>query len=761
MSKERKRIKHLAVDKRRQAQQDGAAASSAGASRPDVQSLDLVKALEQARVAFSSGEWEKVTTYAERLGGPQQVKTAPWPALAAEAHFRQSLVFLKQQRRRAAVAELEKAVAWQPADGVYLYHLGLAYHRLHRWAEAMDAYNRAWQAWPSWRVAYHQALAAVQAGNTFAAEWPELERRLTETATSSQERAAIARLIAWRAAAADEPFWKGVRRLPPVIHLEAALFLTAAGDFKAAEAARSKAVARAGIGDAAMELTTDQQLVALALRPLLWQSDRALRSKLLGLDLGLRGFPLDRPATDSDAASLAKARQLLDWALWQTGWRYWQKEQEGDALYLWQLACKYGVGTLAHYHNCALAAERVAQWDDVVEAWEAYARRLSSAAADGPGERAWYEQLRLQVYIHLIQLARKRKELPIYDWLQAALKSPALDAETRLLLAEMAGSSGISAVRAVLRPLHSQAAGDVELARKLAEMYEHYELGTEARMVWELVLAADPGDVRAQQSLSQMLCAEAHKHLLDGKKGRLSTAGERLERAAKLHPDNPEVWALKAAYHLKCREAAAAAQCVERMLERDNSVNALIELVKLLLTVGLPDEARHYLNLALQRECAPQVRAFFGLSLVEGGDVDQGVAQLLRACREGQFDPEFCTWLLAELFEMGAHSAVVELATLFEKQRKVTAEMLSIKLFCLLQLRDIDKALSYLDKALALARKERNRFLVENLSELRKSLKMMRDIASTFGTDSETFRALIDEVFDFDGRRSGKRQRRR
>ena len=191
------------MSKRKKGKQKPSSHQAAPAPAPTPAPAPEPAALQEAaRAAFACNDWQEVIKLARRCAAPGKLSQPAqrfWARLAAEVHFRQGMDFLSRERYRAVPVELTQATAWMPEDGIYLYHLGLAHHRLEQWENAYAAYERAWKAQPAWRIAYHQALVAIQAGgNLLTDNWEVLYNRLIEIApATTQGKHAVARLNTW------------------------------------------------------------------------------------------------------------------------------------------------------------------------------------------------------------------------------------------------------------------------------------------------------------------------------------------------------------------------------------------------------------------------------------------------------------------------------------------------------------------------------------------------------------------------------------
>ena len=253
-----------------------------------------------------------------RLSALAEPEKAAWAKLVAEAHFRLALDFLKRGRFRAVVAELEKALNWLPEDGIYLYHLGLAHHRLGHWSEALEAYERAWQAEPSWRVAYHYALVTLQAGERISRDlWAAAHGRLV-AGTLAAAQTAIARFEMWKQFEEQAqgvrltPWWHG--RAIPAAYAEAGFFSLAVGDVTGATAFKKAEELYAA------DLLSNHRRPSAANghRRHSWRQPCGERAKCRAQSNRCLPRLLHWPNTGQPIET--QTLSFLAWALWRSGW---------------------------------------------------------------------------------------------------------------------------------------------------------------------------------------------------------------------------------------------------------------------------------------------------------------------------------------------------------------------------------------------------------------------------------------------------------
>jgi len=127
--------------------------------------------VQQGLSSFNRGEYPTSIRYWQ-----QAVSLSPdarLPEMLAEAYFRHALSLypedaynLQARAGRQIISELHQAIQNNPNQPIYLYHLGLAYHRKGNLDKAVSWYRKALDAEPlNQRFQYHLAIAYMETGN--------------------------------------------------------------------------------------------------------------------------------------------------------------------------------------------------------------------------------------------------------------------------------------------------------------------------------------------------------------------------------------------------------------------------------------------------------------------------------------------------------------------------------------------------------------------------------------------------------------------
>jgi tetratricopeptide (TPR) repeat protein len=601
-------------------------------------------ALAEAQAAFAQKAWRRATAAARRWRDRDADPLfGSWSALAAEAHFRQGLALLAEGRPRAVPDEMEQAVAWCPGDATYLFHLGLAHHRLGQWEQAITAYKRAWEIQPSFRVVYHEALATLQsrAPEVTAQEWAALRSRLQQVAPRrAQGRTAINRLESWWAVAQEDApevapgaeAWRRSQKQPLMLRAEVGFFALAAGDHLTALSALKRIPTESTGGSTDDDLPLGHRMVALAalgLASAIVGSEAELEDSLVAAleEWGFGeeyGYPpeLPRPAT-----------RYLSWLLWRVAWRHMHDQRPDEAVPAYGMMGWLRVNPLQALHGLALACEQDDQYFAAMEGWPVYLREFEAEAGGLPREqREWMRLLVVQGYLHLIDMADEIGVECDVAWVQAALHYPINDPETRLQLAEAASDiQEERLVKTALRPLHHQATRDAPLAIRVANCYRSAGLSAEARTILEKAVQADPEAEEASKELAEMLRAEGRGLMASGDRVGALRA---LERSAHLDSTNAETEAALGALYLAEGRRVDAEARFRRATDLESSVGTLLDIARLVGLVGLTDQASAYFDRALEKDDGPTTRLHVALGYLHLGLEPQLLERLRRDFRD-------------------------------------------------------------------------------------------------------------------------------
>jgi tetratricopeptide (TPR) repeat protein len=708
--------------------------ASCSASRRDAATVgasgsDPTAILLEARTAFSQQKWSSVVTCSRRvqprLSALAEPEKAVWAKLVAEAHFRLALDFLKRGRFRAVVAELEKALNWLPEDGIYLYHLGLAHHRLGHWSEALEAYERAWQAEPSWRVAYHYALVTLQAGERISRDlWAAAHGRLVAAAPAgAAAQTAIARLEMWKQFSEEQaqgvqltPWWHG-RAIPAALRAEAGFFSLAVGDADGAAAAFKKAEELYAADPAEQAIDDHQQRMVTA-------------AALLAATVRGKGRSVSRTVQQASSSPAPTGRtpdspietqtlSFLAWALWRSGWLLWQGEQIRFAAQAWEAARRVAPDNYAIHHALALTYERCHE-EAALEAWEAFANAISNTRSTNPEERAWNAQMATQIHLHLCRLAMQWHIPPFEAWFSGALRGGVLDSPERLELAEIAATVGAEhIVRQALQPLRRQLDDDPELARRVARLYAVAEMPGEANRIWESLRQSFPDDTEAAAALADAYYAKGLAAMSGKGRTRKDRALQAFEEALSCDPGHVPALVAVAAWHSMHGDSSVYEQYLTEALALCEDPGQLMGIADALLDFGLFEQAAALLERMLQQRPSAQLLGQLGIIYVAHDREDEGFARLEQACKEAHYDLELCLALVSDLSSTCGPNAAEKLAVNLLWHRPNSAE-LYLMLAALSHVQnDLPKAERYLKEADRLTRKTGDTLLQEEVAAMR------------------------------------------
>jgi tetratricopeptide (TPR) repeat protein len=375
---------------------------------------------ERGSQAFARGDYDSaISAWTKDL---QSSASLPVSSALAEAHFRRAC---KNLRKRAAqaLADLKAANTARPDDAIYLYHLGLLYHRLGDLKNAVKFYRQSLRNDPVnfRRTAFHMCLALAESGSD-------------PTADS-----------AWELLSADQQ-----NQLHPVNEAYiAAVQHLSQGDFEQAEAHLRKAhvdfrgFAHYYLGVIAWRRREEVEALAHWLSALNAGFDTPALRHNLASAYSARGIEqLNAPAMLNlvraglnlapESPILLKLRHHAEFLEGNSA------AQNGDwlkALEHWQAAARsYPKQATSRdlLANIALAFERLERWTEAAETWREILRRRPRR-----GENVWSKEYIAQLWKHLdslyVQTGHFDKSV---DVLRYAIKAQPDDLTLRLALAK-------------------------------------------------------------------------------------------------------------------------------------------------------------------------------------------------------------------------------------------------------------------------------------------------------------------------------------
>lgn len=117
--------------------------------------------IQQGADAFRRGEYPRAVRFWKQALQMEPNETLP--EMLAEAYFRQAVSMYDTGGIHQVISELHQCIQYNPKSPIYLYHLGLAYHRNDNLEKAISWYQRAIAAEPTnSRFQYHLALAYME-----------------------------------------------------------------------------------------------------------------------------------------------------------------------------------------------------------------------------------------------------------------------------------------------------------------------------------------------------------------------------------------------------------------------------------------------------------------------------------------------------------------------------------------------------------------------------------------------------------------------
>ncbi len=402
--------------------------------------------IERGAQAFARNDYDAaINTW---TGALRTEASLPVTTALAEAHFRRAC---KSKSPAQALADLKAASSLRPDDAIYLYHLGLAYHRLGDLRNAIESYRQSLRSDPVnyQRTAFHLCLALAESGSDPAAD------------------------SAWELLSTDQRD----QLHPSHEAYSAALQQLARGDFDLAEAHLRKAhgdfrgFSHYYLGVIVWRRGQTVEALAHWLSALNAGFDTPPLHQNLVAAYSARGFQqikspsllnLVRAALkiSPEAPILLKLKQHAEFlegnrAAYASDWQ--------KALEHWQAAAKSDPKQVASrdlLSNIALALERLERWSEAAETWREIVRRRPRR-----GENAWSQEYIVQLWKHIDSLyARTGYFAKSVDVLRHAIKAQPDDLTLRLALVKrhienQNWRSAKSAVLGVLelKPQHPEA----------------------------------------------------------------------------------------------------------------------------------------------------------------------------------------------------------------------------------------------------------------------------------------------------------------
>ena len=482
---------------------------------------------QQGNYAQAIETWERA-----RKKDPKQM---PVTALA-EAYFRRGM---KNQTTR--LSDLEKAVALQPQDTVYGYHLALLQQQQGKLAEAVAGYEQVQQASAEWRkrVAYPLALAHQQQGK-------EVQGLTVWADLSGEEQAMLLMAQAWQQGvgvpSTDAPLWQGVGAVVNGRLAQALSYLEEAN-----QQPTNKGMSHFYLGLIAAREGEWETAVRH------WSAARAMgfRPPTIETNLGelyhrLAEARWQRQETEAALAAAVEANQfkqnnkqlagLIAHLHQEMGYKAANGGDWQTALVSWQLALEEAGSNFRLACNLALAYEQDEDWEMAAEMWRKALRHRPRRAnhpdtvGDDEIARLW---LRSAYAYHHVEAF----EASVQVFKQAVKWQPDnLDIRLGLVTALLNNGQAQAAVNELERILQKDpenVAALIRMGEVLREGGYYWQL---AVPYWERALRLEPRNETVRQYLAEHYIEEAEKWL--EWQGNYSRALEQYEKAYEYQPQH-------------------------------------------------------------------------------------------------------------------------------------------------------------------------------------------------------------------------------
>ena len=564
------------------------------------------KIYESGLSHFRAGEYEGAISAWSRM-----VKNSG-PKLAtqlAEACFRNAMSKLSSGNMKAVISELHAALKYDVQDQpIHLFHMGLAHHRMGKFAQAISYYTRAIQAAPKVeRYQYHLGLAHMQNGEI------EESIKLFENIKGTQGRigealAYISQLNGERSLATLKAIRDGSARklLDGLAYLTQGKAKEAKGLIKAA----AREDAENGAPDyylGVAHIRTDAIPSAISA----WEN-----ASKKGLDMG---FMKDDMANVYhqlayryfDRGDLAKVikiweklleiqleddevRRNLVHAYFLRANDYARTEQFTYAIRYWEKAWELDAENADIAHNLALAHEKQDQLMIAEDYWKAAVAGWKRQMSGNSGHKEVLKARMHTVHIHLADIALMTGNTgkAIAEYRQALRYSPE-EVETMAALADLYMMQGSSdkAIQLLSRARRLSPT-DTDVLQQLSATY--MMKGNEARALECLkeILKIDPGNELYQDLVSQYYLGSAEDALdMNKYKAALRFLNEGLEAC----PHNIELQAFAGAVYLNMMDKPQAEAVFQKIIDvNPTETKRYVAAAHHYLDSGMMDDAEAY-----------------------------------------------------------------------------------------------------------------------------------------------------------------------
>jgi tetratricopeptide (TPR) repeat protein len=549
--------------------------------------------------AFQQGDYDSAIDAWERV--EQQIPEMTPREPLAEAYFRRALqrAYGEIPDEDAASHDLEHAVALQPDETRYRYHLGLLAQRQGDLAAAIEAYQAVVQGDGEFaqRATYPLALAWSQQGRD-PTELPVWGQLTAEEQAMLQEADAFRRRP-YNVSEDAPPLWQGIAALDKgeeetPVHLNHVLQDT--------PSPREKALAHYYLGVWAAQRedweTTRKHWMAAA--------SEGLERDYFDFNLGefYHRLAEERLEDDDVEGALMAAQEaarhrdvnslqaLLSQVYQRRGYQAASEGQWSEAHDHWQKAYDFEDGSFRQAYNMALAYERAENFLAAGETWREVLRRRPrledhpDAISDEEVARLWARAA--EAYT---KAGEYDEAVNVY---KTAVKYNPDHLETRLMMVDGLMVNGrLQAAENELDRILERDSDYIPALLRLGEVRsEYYGWWWQTNAItkpWERVLELEPDNTQARQALVDF-------HLNRGDEsmqwGNYIGALDAYEKALEFDPDNGLVWAVIAGCFLWMGEDEEAEVYLEGALERGaENLDVYNHIIHIWLSLDEPERA--------------------------------------------------------------------------------------------------------------------------------------------------------------------------
>ena len=719
-----------------------------------------LKMLSRAKSRESGGKLEKI------------------PQMLAEAYFRRAVSLYSQGQARQVISELHQAIQHNPKSGIYLYHLGLAYHRNGNLDKAISWYHRAIEAEPSnSRFQYHLAIAYMESGR-----FSECEENLKKVDDAIGDYGMALSLLLQ-----EKP--EEVLKLFENKDEGYALFFKGfvcmmLDDYKQAKVELRDAVkkietdcgiaqyylgiAYAKSGNLFSAVKTWENIPALERSA---QMTNLVKSDLMNIYQELSAEYVKKGAIDKSVKIWEKllklnpeneiARNNLVRAYFLEGNRFAKQDNLKRAISKWERVAQLAPGNADVLQNLALAHDKLEDpraanryWSQVVNLWKKDLRPssrkdrkdVSSTPALERGEVVDKETIKKRLNLahrHLADnyLKIDRLDKAISEYRNATSYLPDdTDSLIEMGKLHLFQDRFSNAIREFQKALKFKP-DDVEILSQIAFANVMNGEPQQAIENWGKILEIEPHNEIVLEQLTGCCREQAMNYCYQGM---YEHAIEYIQRALKYNPNDCSLLAFVGGIYLERNDIKSAQEVFKKAIESNpNDPKAYAEIGHYYLQGAMDDEAEKYFNQAMKIGMNdPMILISIGSSYCRVENIKEAEGYFDIAIQNAEKDPQVYLTIGAALLEQEEPRLAQKYLKQGTKAISNVPEIHILLAQTYLQDDNISNARQELNKALRFAREQNNQPLVEIIGQMLAAIRFSDFFGGLFIDDED------DDLFD-------------